>query len=183
MTQKILKELFGSGYLDIRPCEGPRVQIVRRGRRCSQAAAALVPRGREGRAASQRCTSLPTPSRQVGPLFFLPLILDSFQNPSLSRSGAVVQLSSLVPLGRPGRCAPASRTLHSDQDKRHRRCTREEGSVERVWGLRELWRASLSLACGGSASAELEDQVKMVFKQSAVLSIGKSCSFNPWFYI
>lgn len=27
---KILAELFGGGYLEIRPCEGPRVQIARR---------------------------------------------------------------------------------------------------------------------------------------------------------
>lgn len=29
---KILKELFGGGYLEIRPCEGPRVQIPALGR-------------------------------------------------------------------------------------------------------------------------------------------------------
>lgn len=46
---KILAELFGGGYLEIRPCEGPRVQIARRAaplqrpRRCLEGARVAPP--------------------------------------------------------------------------------------------------------------------------------------------
>ena len=76
---KILQELFGGGYLEIRPCEGPRVQIRPRGRRRRHRQRRPVPRGREGRPRRKPGTSL-ADSRQVGPPSFWLLMPFSLQN-------------------------------------------------------------------------------------------------------
>lgn len=81
---KILKELFGGGYLEIRPCEGPRVQIRQLGRSARTGSGRYpppVPRRREGRPASESPgPASPQTPWQVGPLSLLFLTHTSFQN-------------------------------------------------------------------------------------------------------
>lgn len=59
---EILQELFGGGYLEIRPCEGPRVQIRRLGRSSGTGRPPAGPRRRD-RVARPRRAPAPAPAR------------------------------------------------------------------------------------------------------------------------
>lgn len=124
---KILKQLFGGGYLEIRPCEGPRVQIVRRGSRFRTGSGLPgASRVRGSRRLPSGISLLTAAGRWVGLPF--PLTDASLRKPQLAPRGAVAQLSSGLRLPLGPAAPPAARK------------ERERGGGERA-GLRAPWTA------------------------------------------
>lgn len=133
---KILKELFGGGYLEIRPCEGTRVQIRPRGRQLRHKQ--RPPQGLEGaRVAPPRRAraSLPTDGRQVGARPFRILMHTSLQN-----------FTPLCLARHWGACAvgfAAALPVSTGVDSRRAEGQEDHGATS------GLWRAPLSTACWG----------------------------------